>query len=190
MFGAVLHAYPWNLDALPHTEFCNTCKRVQGIQNPFECRDCLRQTKVIGLLEAVLHWRPRFKKLFWRHRVTSIFHILNFDSTYHSDFHTSIPNMDLSFKIAQLSQCNGQWSMVMLRHWMIDSERAAPNITLTMTKRFYLYFRSLSAFYLLSSYFSLLTEQEDKQEVRRKLKANPSWIKDAVASYFLSFQDV
>ena len=57
---------------------------------------------------------------------------------------------------------------------MIDSERAAPNITLTMTMRFYLYFRSLSAFYLLSSYFSLLTEQEDKQEVRRKLKANPS----------------
>ena len=94
---------------------CNvyTCAKGLGLSNvdsyPFECRDCFSQTKVIGLLGAVLHWRPHFKKPFWRH-------------TYHGDFQTNIPNMDLLFKSAQLydkqtylgHSCQYGWSMVTL----------------------------------------------------------------------------
>ena len=51
--------YPLNIDSLPHTEFSGMTTCVKGFlavhSYPFECWDCFRQTKEIGLLRAVLH---------------------------------------------------------------------------------------------------------------------------------------
>ena len=89
--------HPLNIDSLPHTEFSGMTTCVKGFlavhSYPFECWDCFRQTKEIGLLGAVLHWQPRFKNC-------------HFDATYLNDSQTNTPAWNLYSVVLQANICH------------------------------------------------------------------------------------
>ena len=118
------------------------------------------------LLGALLHWRPHSKKPFWHQA-----------SCNRVDFKTNIASYDLQFKSGQLYdrhnahschwQCNGQWWLGHAEYkgklksiQRLISKSLTENVRKSgdRNKCLYLYFRSLSAFYLLPSVFILLTD--------------------------------
>ena len=118
------------------------------------------------LLWALLHWRPHSKKPFWHQA-----------SCNRVDFKTNIASYDLQFKSGQLYdrhnahncqwRCNGQWWLGHAEYkdklksiQRLISKSLTENVRKSgdRNKCLYLYFRSLSAFYLLPSVFILLTD--------------------------------
>ena len=118
------------------------------------------------LLGALLHWRPHSKKPFWHQA-----------SCNRVDFKTNIASYDLRSKSGQLYdrhvahscqwRCNGQWWLGHAEYkgklksiQRLISKSLTENVRKSgdRNKCLYLYFRSLSAFYLLPSVFILLTD--------------------------------